>query len=98
MSQNLTTKPMLPDVRDDTDDLVRDMAMDIGKAVAHHIEMMYPEAVEATSKSMLLSVRKTVYNEITAAIKVNAAGEIVERLGRRKKHRREIKRMAKAVL
>ncbi len=96
MSQELTTRHALPDVRDKTDVLVKDIAFDIGKAVAHHIEMMYPSALEATSKSMLLSVRNSVYNEIMAAIKVNDAGEIVVRLKRRKAHRRKIKAMAKA--
>lgn len=79
----------------DGDELVREIAMDIGKEVAHHIEVMYPAAVEATSKSMLLSLRNTVYNEIMAAIKVNEEGAIVRRLGKRKKFRRYVKRMRK---
>lgn len=72
-------------------ELVRDIAMDIGKEVAHHIEAMYPNAVSATSRSMLLSVRNTVHNEIMAAIQVNDEGEITARLQRRKEFRRKIK-------
>lgn len=31
-------------------DLIKQIAMDIGKEVASHIEVMYPKAVEATSR------------------------------------------------
>lgn len=75
-------------------DLVKDIAMDIGKAVAHHIETMYPESVQ--SKSMLLSVRNCVYNEIMAAIAVTGEGEIIARIERRKAHRRKINKLRKA--
>lgn len=92
--KNLAVRKTALDKPDSTDALVRDIAMDIGKAVSHHIEMMYQAAVEATSKSMLLSVRNTVYNEIMAAIQVNDEGEIVARLRQRKKHRRNIKAMS----
>ncbi len=49
-------------------DIIREIAMDIGKAVAAHIEIMYPNAVAATSRTMLLSVRNTAFNEIMAAL------------------------------
>jgi hypothetical protein len=72
--------------------LVRAIAMDIGKAVVHHIETMYPAAIEATPKSTFgLSVRNTVYNEIVDAIKVTDESEIKERLARRKSQRRKSK-------
>ncbi len=76
---------------DSTEALVREIAMDIGKEVAHHIEIMYPDAVKATSRNMLLSVRNCVFNEIVAAIKVNDEGEIIARLANRKKFRRKAK-------
>lgn len=79
-----------------TKDLVREIAMDIGKAVAHHIETMYPKAVEAASSTFLLSVRNSVHNEIIAAIQVNDEGAIIARLRERKKHRRKINRLRKA--
>ncbi|MTJ93886.1 MAG: hypothetical protein F8N36_13660 [Desulfovibrio sp.] len=72
-------------------DLVKEIAMDIGKAVAAHIEMMYPAAVEATSKSMLLSVRNCVFNEIMAALNTTDEDEIRRRLAERKLHRRRHK-------
>lgn len=73
-------------------ELVKAIAMDIGKAVVHHIETMYPEAAQAVAKSSFkLSVRNTVFNEIMAALDVNDAGEIAARLKDRKAHRRKIK-------
>lgn len=76
-------------------DLVKDIAMDIGKAVAAHIETMYPRAVEATSKNMLLSVRNTVFNEIMGALKTTDEDAIRRRLAERKLHRRRHKAMSK---
>lgn len=69
--------------------------MDIGKAVVHHIETMYPEAY-AHLPQKGLSVRNCVHNEIMAAIQVNDEGEIIARLAERKKHRRKIQRLRKA--
>lgn len=72
-------------------DLVKQIAMDIGKEVAAHLEVMYPKAVEATSKTMLLSVRNSVYNEIMAALTTTDETEILARLADRKKFRRRWK-------
>lgn len=70
------------------EDLVRQIAMDIGKEAVAYVEVMYPQAIEATSSTFKLSLRNHIYNEIMAAIKVNDAGEIVARLADRKKFRR----------
>lgn len=69
-------------------DLVREIAMDIGKEVAAHIEVMYPAAVLETGPSMLLSVRGCVINEIMAALDTTDEAAIRERLKRRKASRR----------
>jgi hypothetical protein len=71
--------------------------MDIGKAVATYIEVMYPKAVESTSSTFLLSVRNSIYNEIMAALDVNDAGQIAARLKERKKFRREWKAQWKRI-
>jgi hypothetical protein len=92
MNKNLPAKPQELIARD----IVKAIAMNIGKDVAFHIETMYPLAVSATSRSMLLSVRNAVYNEIMAALDVTDETEILARLQRRKAHRREIKAMMKA--
>lgn len=74
-----------------SDALIRQIAMDIGKEVVSHIEIQYPRAIAATPSTFKLSVRNCVYNQIMAAIQVNDEGQIVERLERRKKFRREQK-------
>ena len=72
-------------------DVIKEIAMDIGKAAAAHIETMYPDAVLATSPNMLVSVRNTVYNEIMAALDLTDEGEIRARLEKRKVFRRQHK-------
>ncbi len=69
-------------------DLLKAVAMDIGKEVAHHIETMYPEAVEAASSTFLLSVRNCVHNEILAAIESD--WDVAKRIEFRTKFRRKI--------
>ena len=72
--------------------LIKGIAMDIGKEVVAYIERMYPQAISATSSTFKLAVRNTVYNEIIAALKVTDEKEILVRLARRKKDRRDLKR------
>jgi hypothetical protein len=78
-------------------ELVRAIAMDIGKAVVHHIETMYPQAVAACPATFKFSVRNCTHNEIMAAIEVSDEGRIVARLRNRKEHRRKIKAAYKKV-
>lgn len=85
------TKPLPPATISPTRDLISKIAMDIGKEVVTYIEVMYPKAVEATSSTFRLSVRNCIHNEIMAAIEFNDEGQIVERIERRKKFRREWK-------
>lgn len=72
-------------------ELVKDIAMEIGKEVASHIETMYPKAVEATSKNMLLSLRNSVFNDIMAAVDALEIGDAEAWLARRQAHRRAIR-------
>ncbi|HYD30171.1 MAG TPA: hypothetical protein VEB64_04860, partial [Azospirillaceae bacterium] len=51
-------------------ELIKAIAMDIGKAVVHHIETMYPSMFDAVAGAAKLSVRNCVYNEIMAALEV----------------------------
>lgn len=71
-------------------DLFSKIAMDIGKEVVHHIEIMYPAAIKATPSTFKLSVRNCVHNEIMAAIQFNGEGQILTRMETRKKFRRKI--------
>lgn len=71
-------------------ELIRAIAMDIGRSVIHHIEIMYPKALEGMPSTFKLSVRNHTYNEIMAAIEVNGEGEVIARLSDREAHRRKI--------
>lgn len=70
-------------------ELVKEIAMDIGKEVVAYIEVMYPQAVASTSSTFKLSVRNCIHNQIMAAIEVTDEGQIRIRLQDRKKWRRE---------
>lgn len=69
-------------------DIIKEIAMDIGKEVAAHIETMYPKAVQAESSTFLLSVRNCTYNQIMAALDTVDEVAIRERLAAHKQHRR----------
>ena len=64
------------------------IAMDIGKETVAYVEVMYPDAIKATSSTFKLSLRNHIYNEIMAAIEVNDEGNVIARLQDRKKFRR----------
>lgn len=72
-------------------DLIKEMAMDIGKGVVAYIEVMYPEAIKATSSTFRLSVRNRIYNKIMSALEVTGEDEIKNRLAAHKAHRRQQK-------
>jgi hypothetical protein len=79
----------LPARLDLSRELVKEIAMDIGKEVASHIETMYPKAVAAASSTFLLSVRNCVFNEIIAALDTIDEEAIRNRLEVRKRFRRK---------
>jgi hypothetical protein len=70
-------------------DLVKEIAMDIGKDTVAYIEVMYPQAIASTSSTFKQSVRNHIYNQIMAALDVNEEGAVIARLADRKKWRRE---------
>lgn len=73
-------------------ELVKEIAMDIGKDVCAYVEVMYPRAVEATSSTFLLSLRNSIYNEIMAALDgPMEEASIRARLAERKRFRRQWK-------
>lgn len=69
-------------------DIIKNIAMDIGKEVVAYVEVMYPEAISSTSSTFKLSLRNTVYNEIMGALKTTDEDEIKARLAERKTFRR----------
>ncbi len=78
-------------------DLIKEIAMDIGKEVSAYIEIMYPEAVKACSSTFLLSLRNHTYNEIMAALELTDEQAILRRLEDRRVFRRRWKKTWKAL-
>ncbi len=69
-------------------EIVREIAMDIGKNIVAYIEVMYPEAIKITSSTFKLSIRNSIVNEIEAAVQVTDEGLIFKRIEDNKKFRR----------
>jgi hypothetical protein len=90
MADNLPAT-VRPEPRPIARDVVKAIAMDIGKELAAYIEVQYPAAVAAASSTFLLSVRNCTYNQIMAALDTTDEEAIRARLARRKKHRRELR-------
>ncbi len=73
-------------------DLLKLISMDIGKDVATYIEVMYPEAVTATSSTFLLSLRNHTHNEIMALADFEGGmAEMLKRIEERHTFRRKWK-------
>lgn len=77
-------------------DLIKEIAIDIGKSVAHHLEFVYPDAFKAVSaKGLRISIRNGIYNEIMASIEVTDEGKIRDRIKDRKAWRRKFNKILK---
>jgi hypothetical protein len=87
-ANQVAVRHSLPETADPAMSLVREIAMDIGKEVVAYVEVMYPQAIAATSSTFKLSLRNCIYNEIIAAMEGSDKGQSVERLNRRKQFRR----------
>lgn len=88
----------VPAVVDFSEALVRQIAMDVGKQVAFHIETQYPAMLDAVAaKSAALSIRNTAYNAIMEAVKAANNGEVEKMLKRHNEHRRIIRKLRKSV-
>lgn len=70
-------------------ELVKLIAMDIGKQMVAYIEVMYPEVWAAGNSGFRLSVRNHIHNDIIAAIELHDEASIMKWLADRKAHRRE---------
>ena len=85
----MSEKTNLPATTTPDRELVKEIAMDIGKEVVSRIRIMYPAAFTALGSSGQLSVRNCVHNEIMAALETMDAEGIRARLEARRKFRRE---------
>ena len=80
-----------------TEELVRRIAMDVGKQVVHHIETMYPQMTEVVAwKSARLSIRNHTHNAIMAAVNAADIGRAEQAIVANEKHRKFVSRMKKA--
>lgn len=79
-----------------TSDIVKAIAMDIGKELVDYVERMYPDAIEAASSTFRLSLRNHVYNDIMCMVKITDEERLKEWLDYREKFRRYMRRMKKA--
>lgn len=70
-------------------ELVKLIAMDIGKQMVAYIEVMYPDVWAAGNSGFRLSVRNHIHNDIIAAIELHDEASIMKWLADRKAHRRE---------
>lgn len=88
-----------PAIVDFSEVLVRQIAMDVGKQVAFHIETQYPAMFDAVAaKSAALSIRNTAYNAIMEAVKAANQGQVDQMLKRHDEHRRSIRKLRKDAL
>ena len=76
------------------DDLIRRIAMDIGKQVVAHIDHAYPEMFRAVAaKSARLSIRNATFNAIMAAMTAADEGRSEERIRQHENHRKTMRRL-----
>lgn len=86
----------LPAVVEFTDELVRQIAMDVGKQVVAHIEYAYPDMCDAVAwNSARLSIRNCTHNAIMEAVKAANNGEVETMLTRHDAHRRVMRKYSK---
>ncbi len=95
MSDNLPAIPVEPSW---SRELVKEIAMDIGKEVCAYVSVMYPNVWQAGNSGFKLSLRNCIHNEIMAALDgpIDEAS-IRARLAARKKFRREWKAQWKKI-
>lgn len=70
-------------------EMVKAIAADIGASTSAYIEVMYPEAVSASSSTFLLSLRNHVHNEIVNVMLEEKHETPEQWLKRRAQFRRE---------
>lgn len=77
-------------------DIIKAIAMDIGKELVDYVERMYPDAIAAASSTFRLSLKNHVYNDIMCMTKITDEKRLIEWLDFREKFRRHLKRIKRA--
>lgn len=88
VATNLTLENK-PDAVGITKEIIKEIAMDIGKDTVAYVEVMYPEAIKAASSTFKLSLRNYIFNEIMASIELDNPEPIRQRLEKRRQFRRK---------
>lgn len=70
-------------------ELIKAMAMAVGKNCVAYVEVMYPEAIEHTSSTFKLSLRNHIYNDIMHVSTLHTEREIREWLKRNEEHHKQ---------
>lgn len=80
-----------------TTDIIRQIAMDVGKQVVDHIEGVYSPMCDAVAwDSARVSIRNCTHNAIIEAVEAANKGEIEAMLVRHDLHRRTMRKLRKA--
>ena len=61
-------------------ELIKAIAMEIGKGTVAYVEVMYPEAIKATSSTFKLSLRNHIHNAIVSVAELHDEPAIRTRL------------------
>lgn len=69
-----------------TPDLIKAMAKAVGTNLIAYLEVMYPEAIKATSSTFKTSMKNHVYNDIMMVAKLHTAPEIEKWLAENEAH------------
>lgn len=80
------------------DDLLRRIAMDVGKEIVAYIDHAYPEMYDGvlSPKSARLSIRNATYNAIMQAVKDADRGRSEAAISANDAHRRTMRRLQRA--
>jgi len=67
-------------------DLIKAMAMAVGKNAVAYVEVMYPEAIKATSSTFKLSLRNHINNDIMHVATLHTEADIRKWLAENEAH------------
>ena len=70
-------------------DLIKLIGMEIGKDIVAYVEVMYPEAIKATSSTFKLSLRNSIHNAIVSIADLHDEAAIRKRLADGEAHRKK---------
>ena len=70
-------------------DIIRLIGMEIGKDIVAYVEVMYPEAIKATSSTFKLSLRNSIHNAIVSIADLHDEAAIRKRLADGEAHRKK---------